>query len=208
MFFHPCRDVCQVAWDLCSYCWIIWSKWEIELCVISVAMVGDAMRLYDGTQWCSVCGEEEGSKNRSLGNPSDQFMCFGYLPSPGHLERPTSETSRKDSTGYQILRMEQIIDKLSPRRQGKRSRKLFTCTADGIVMSPQCQRMACSWTPHNRALGFIISMQGSLRMHLCLTLNDRGQRVGIDRADKVFFLVLTQIATLWQRSSVTQGAAG
>ncbi len=83
-------------------------------------------------------GEEEGSKNRSLGNPSDQFMCFGYLLSPGHLERPTSETSRKDSTGYQILRMEQIIDKLSPRRQGKRSRKLFTCTADGIVMSPQC----------------------------------------------------------------------
>ncbi len=123
MFFHPCRDVCQAAWDPCSYRWIIWSKSEIELCVISVAMIGEAMRLYDGTQWCSVCGEEEGSKNRSLGNPSDQFMCFGYLPSPGHLERPTSETSRKDSTGYQILRMEQIIDKLSPRRQGKRSRK-------------------------------------------------------------------------------------
>ncbi len=36
----------------------------------------------------SVCGEKEGSKNRSLGNPSDQFMCFGYLPSPGHPERP------------------------------------------------------------------------------------------------------------------------
>ncbi len=29
-------------------------------------MVGDTMCLYDGTQWCSVCGEEEGSKNRSL----------------------------------------------------------------------------------------------------------------------------------------------
>ncbi len=45
--------------------------------------------------WCSVCGEEEGSKNRSLGNPSDQFMCFGYLPSPGHPERPTSEIGFK-----------------------------------------------------------------------------------------------------------------
>ncbi len=32
------------------------------------------------TQWCSVCGEEEGSKNRSLGNPSDQLMRFGYPP--------------------------------------------------------------------------------------------------------------------------------
>ncbi len=44
--------------------------------------------------WCSVCGEEEGSKNRALGNPSDQ-MCCGYLPSPGHPERPTSEIGFK-----------------------------------------------------------------------------------------------------------------
>ncbi len=95
VFFHPRRDVRQAAWDPCSYCWIIWSKWEIELCVISIAMVGEAMCLYDGSQWCSVCGEEEGSKNRSLGNPSDQFMCFGYFPSPGHPERPTSEIGFK-----------------------------------------------------------------------------------------------------------------
>ncbi len=95
MFFHPCWDVCQAAWDPCSYRWIIWSKWEIELCVISVEMVGEAMCLYDGTQWCSVCGEEEGSKNRFLRKPSDQLMCFGYLPSPGHLERPTSEIGFK-----------------------------------------------------------------------------------------------------------------
>ncbi len=95
VFFHPCRDVCQAAWDPCSYRWIIWSKWEIELCVISVEMVGEAMCLYDGSQWCSVCGEEEGSKNRALGNPSDQLMCFRYLPSPGHLERPTSEIGFK-----------------------------------------------------------------------------------------------------------------
>ncbi len=95
VFFHPCRDVRQAAWDPCSYRWIIWSKWEIELCVISIEMVGEAMCLYDGSQWCSVCGEEEGSKNRSLGNPSDQLMCFGYLPSPGHPERPTSEIGFK-----------------------------------------------------------------------------------------------------------------
>ncbi len=95
VFFHPCRDVRQAAWDPCSYRWIIWSKWEIELCVISVEMVGEAMCLYDGSQWCSVCGEEEGSKNRALGNPGDQFMCFGYLPSPGHPERPTSEIGFK-----------------------------------------------------------------------------------------------------------------
>ncbi len=71
------------AWDPCSYRRIIWLKREIELCVISVSMVGEAMCLYDGTQWCSVFGEEEGSKN--------QLMCFGYLPSPGHPERPVSE---------------------------------------------------------------------------------------------------------------------
>ncbi len=64
---------------------------------ISVAMVGEAMCLYDGTQWCSVFGEEEGSKNRSLRNPSDQLMCFGYLPSPGHPERPTSEIGIKQA---------------------------------------------------------------------------------------------------------------
>ncbi len=55
----------------------------------------EAMCLYDGSQWCSVCGEEEGSKNRSLRNPSDQLMCFGYLPSPGHPERPTGEIGFK-----------------------------------------------------------------------------------------------------------------
>ncbi len=95
VFFHPCRDVRQAAWDPCSYRWIIWSKWEIELCVIRIEMVGDTMCVYNGSQWCSVYGEEEGSKNRSLGNSSDQFMCCGYLPSSGHLERPTSEIGFK-----------------------------------------------------------------------------------------------------------------
>ncbi len=39
--------------------------------------------------------EEEGYKNRTLRNPSDQLMCFGYLPSPGHPERPTGEIGFK-----------------------------------------------------------------------------------------------------------------
>jgi len=47
----------QAAWDPCSYHWIIWSKWEIELCVISIAMVWETMCLYDRTRWCNVCGE-------------------------------------------------------------------------------------------------------------------------------------------------------
>ncbi len=78
-----------------SYRWIIRSKWEIQLCVISIAKVGETMCLFDGTQWCSVCGEEEGSKNWPLRNPSDQLMCFRYLTSPGHPERPTSEIGFK-----------------------------------------------------------------------------------------------------------------
>ncbi len=95
MFFHPCWDVRQAAWDPCSYRWIIWSKWEIELCVISIALVGDTMCLYDGIQWCSVCGEEERSKNRALRNPSEQLMFCGYLPYPGHFERSTIEIGFK-----------------------------------------------------------------------------------------------------------------
>ncbi len=58
-------------------------------------MLGETMGLYDGTQWYSVWGEEEGSKNWPLKNPSDQLMCFGYLPSPGHLERTSSEIGFK-----------------------------------------------------------------------------------------------------------------
>ncbi len=104
MFFHPCRDVCQAAWDPCSYRWIIWSKWEIELCVISVEMVGETMCLYDGTQWCSVCGEDEGSKNWPLRNPSDQLMFCGYLPSPGHLERPTIESNQRSGLPVMTMR--------------------------------------------------------------------------------------------------------
>ncbi len=90
------------------------SGWkEIELCVISIEMVGKAMCLYDGTTWCSVCGEEERSKNRSLGNPSDQMMCFGYLPSPGHLERPSSEI-REDSnqrSGIPVMSSDERVDR-------------------------------------------------------------------------------------------------
>ncbi len=106
VFFHPCRDVCQAAWDPCSYRWIIWSKWEIELCVISIEMVGEAMCLYDGSQWCSLCGEEEGSKNWALGNPSDQLMCFGYLPRPPWKtdQWDRIQTSEVESQWYAVMR--------------------------------------------------------------------------------------------------------
>ncbi len=63
---------------------IIWLKWKIMLCVISTAMIWETMCLYDVSQWCSVYREDDGSKNWSLRNISDQLMCFGYLPSPGH----------------------------------------------------------------------------------------------------------------------------
>ncbi len=62
----------------------IWSKWEIELCVISLEIVGENHVLFDGTQWCSVCGEEEGSKNRSLGTPVTNWCALDTSPSPGH----------------------------------------------------------------------------------------------------------------------------
>ncbi len=95
MLFHPCRVVCQAAWDPCSHLWIIWSKMR-DRAVCHQPRNGRRSHVpVWWTQWCSVSREEEGSKNRSLGNPSDQLMCFGYLPSPGHLERPTSERGFK-----------------------------------------------------------------------------------------------------------------
>ncbi len=66
------------------------------------------MCLYNGTQWCSVCGEEEGSMNQSLGNPSDQLMCFGYLPSPGYLKKTDQsdsiQTSEMESQWCSVMR--------------------------------------------------------------------------------------------------------
>ncbi len=41
----------------------------------------------------AVCHQR--SNGRRSWNPSDQLMCFGYLPSPGHPERPTSEIAFK-----------------------------------------------------------------------------------------------------------------
>ncbi len=35
--------------------------------------------------------KRRGTRTDPWGNPSDQLMCFGYLPSPGHSEIPTSE---------------------------------------------------------------------------------------------------------------------
>ncbi len=138
---YPCWDVCQAAWDLCSYRWIIWFKREIELCVMSIAMVGEAMCLYEGNRWCSVCEEEEGSKIRSLGNPSDQLMCFGYLPSPGHPERLTSEIGFKpakwnpsdDTVGRRIwwLTVSKVADRSSRMRTD--DLELYSVTESSVV---------------------------------------------------------------------------
>ncbi len=69
------------------------------------------MCLYDGSQRCSVCGEEEGSKNRSLRNPSDQLMCFGYLPSPGHPEGPTGEIGFNQRSGIPVMPSDERVDR-------------------------------------------------------------------------------------------------
>ncbi len=89
MIFHPCRDVHQAAWNPCSYHHLA----EVKDNVVFHQHSND-MRNHVPLWWsqcCSVYGEEEGSKNRSLRNTSDQLMYFGYLPSPGHPERPTCE---------------------------------------------------------------------------------------------------------------------
>ncbi len=108
VFFHPSRDVHQAAWDPCSYLWIIWSKWEIELCVISIEMVGEAMCLYDGSQWCSVCGEEEGSKNRSPGEPQWPIYVLWIPPLPRPPWKTDQwdriQTSEVESQWYPVMR--------------------------------------------------------------------------------------------------------
>ncbi len=55
--------------------------------------------------------KKEGSKNRSLGNPSDQLMCFGYLPSPGHPERPTSEIGFKPAKWNPVMSSDERVDR-------------------------------------------------------------------------------------------------
>ncbi len=92
MFFHPCRDVRQAAWDPCSYRWIIRSKWEIQLCVICIAMVGETMCFcMMGPSDVLYVEKRRGPRTDPWGTPVTSWLCFGYLPSPGHLKRPTSE---------------------------------------------------------------------------------------------------------------------
>ncbi len=92
-----------------GYRWIIWSKWEMELCVIRIEMAWETMCLYNVTQWCSVCGEEEGSNNRSLRSPSDQLMFCGYLSYPGHLERSAIEIGFKPAKWNPWMPRDHII---------------------------------------------------------------------------------------------------
>ncbi len=166
MFFHPCRDVRQAAWDPCRYRRIIWSKREIELCVISIAMVWETMCLYDGTQWCSVCGEEEGSMNRSLRNPSDQLMFCGYLPSPGHLDRPTIQIGFKPAKWNPVMpcddRVVRRIWWLTVSKAADRSNRMRTddlesafairraSVTESSTVSVECPRLKPDWLASSR----------------------------------------------------------
>ncbi len=58
----------------CRWCTFIHAEMFSRQPVIRAATVGPS-------GWNMLNGEENGSKNWSLRNPSDQFMCFGYLPS-------------------------------------------------------------------------------------------------------------------------------
>ncbi len=83
MFFHPCRDVHQAAWDACSYRWISRLKREIELCVISVAMVGEAMCLYDGTHDVVYVENRRGPRTELWGTPVTSWCALDTsLPRP------------------------------------------------------------------------------------------------------------------------------
>ncbi len=52
-----------------------------------------------------------GSKNRALGNPSDQFMFCGYLPSPGHLERPAIKIGFKPAKWNPVMSSDERVER-------------------------------------------------------------------------------------------------
>ncbi len=56
----------------CRWCSFIHAKMFSRQPEIRAATIGSS-------GWNMLNGEEEGSKNWSLRNPGDQFMCFGYL---------------------------------------------------------------------------------------------------------------------------------
>ncbi len=127
-------------------------------------MVGDIMCLYDGSQWCSVCGEEEGSKNRSLRNPSDQLMCSGFLPSPGHLEGPAIEIGFKPV--IPVISSDERVDRriwrLTMSKAADRSSRMriddlesaFAIRKDSVTessaVSVECPRLNPDWLASSR----------------------------------------------------------
>ncbi len=62
---------------------------------------GEAMCLYDGTQWCSVCGEEEGSKNWLV-----DVIWIPPLPRPPWKTNQWDriQTSEVESQWYPVIR--------------------------------------------------------------------------------------------------------
>ncbi len=77
------------ARHLCSYRWIIWSKWEIELCVISIAMVWETI-WWDPVMQCMW--RRGGVQEPIPGNPSDQADVLWIPPLP----RPPWKTDHWD----------------------------------------------------------------------------------------------------------------
>ncbi len=56
-FIHAEMSSRQSGIHAGSYCWIIWLKWNEELCVISIAIVGKTMCLYNGGPFVLYFGQ-------------------------------------------------------------------------------------------------------------------------------------------------------
>ncbi len=70
-------------------------------------MVGEAMCLYDGSQWCSVCGEEEGSKTDPWGTPVTNLCALDTSPPQATLKTDQwdrIQTSEVESQWYPVMR--------------------------------------------------------------------------------------------------------
>ena len=88
---HPALDVPQAGRDLGRDLCVWWGKGEKELGIISIAVVGHAMRGDDRTKGPSVHREEEGTEDWALRDSSNKGMRGGYITSPGNLGGATRE---------------------------------------------------------------------------------------------------------------------
>ncbi len=91
LVLHPARNVPQTGCNASSYCRIIWLEREVELSVISIAVIRKTMFLNDRSQWWHVDGEEKWSKHWALRNPSSKKLWLRNLTPPRHPEEPIWE---------------------------------------------------------------------------------------------------------------------